>query len=542
MQRILSALILLVFLSLLPAAPVKAWFFDNDTLVSIDGTDYTTEDFKRWWEFWKEEGMSLPETPDPYIDWLLLAREGRSMDLESDPGFKRATTVFLQSRTLLKLKYEAVDSQINVTDSEVRKHYDEHFVPRWVLGGMEFQDKAAAAAVWKELSDGSVTIESILDRKPESGGPVKTADMSLRPRDLEKSQKWKSIYQDLSVGQVVDPVKIGESKVLWYMKEQKGADDEDFTREREGIYSSLWDQQERALTRELIDALREKYEVEVDFERLDALDMNADDATFTDAPIVTSSKQNISEKDFVAIMRRVMETRPMLAHSLGDKEAMQPLKRDTVYNVLAQTLTNWESIDRHYEEKEPFKWEYEFNYNHRLVLGTQQRLFSDQAKITGDEIKQHYEKNKARYAVPARAKLIILDESQGPIDQVWADVAVGKSMEDALKKHFEKHPGLQDVPINHLDPEIKTVVEGLSQGETSQIFTVQGVRVLVHVSQIVPEKAIAFERVKDPIHRELFQKKIDQLQDTYLTTVKSSAEIEVQQQKWEAVRKELGGA
>jgi hypothetical protein len=136
MQRILSALILLVFLTLLPAAPVEAWFFDNDTLVSIDGTDYTTEDYKRWWEFWQEEGMSLPETPVSYIDWLLLAREGRSMELDADPGFERATTVFLQSRTLLKLKYEAVDSQINVTDAEVKKRYDEQFVPRWVLGGM----------------------------------------------------------------------------------------------------------------------------------------------------------------------------------------------------------------------------------------------------------------------------------------------------------------------------------------------------------------------------------------------------------------------
>ncbi len=33
--------------------------------------------------------MSFPETPDPYIDWLLLAREGRSMELDDDPGFDR---------------------------------------------------------------------------------------------------------------------------------------------------------------------------------------------------------------------------------------------------------------------------------------------------------------------------------------------------------------------------------------------------------------------------------------------------------------------
>ena len=68
MQRVISTLILLVFIALFPAPSAKAWFFD-DILVSIDGTDYTTENFKHWWSFWKEEGTTLPETPDPYVDW-----------------------------------------------------------------------------------------------------------------------------------------------------------------------------------------------------------------------------------------------------------------------------------------------------------------------------------------------------------------------------------------------------------------------------------------------------------------------------------------
>ena len=158
MHRILSTLILFAVLSLLSAAPAKAWLFGDSALVTIDGTEYTAEDFKRWWGFWKEAEMSFPETPDPYIDWLLLAREGQRMELDRDPGFERATKVFLMSRTLLKLKYEEVDSQIDVTDAEVRKRYDQDYAPRWGLEGMEFKDKAAASAAWEELKSGSVTI------------------------------------------------------------------------------------------------------------------------------------------------------------------------------------------------------------------------------------------------------------------------------------------------------------------------------------------------------------------------------------------------
>jgi hypothetical protein len=542
MQRILSTLILLVFISLLSAAPAKAWLFGDSPLVAIDGTEYTAEDFKRWWGFWKEPEMSFPETPDPYIDWLLLAREGQRMELDRDPGFERATKVFLMSRTLLKLKYDEVDSQIDVTDAKVRQRYDQDYAPRWGLEGMEFKDKAAASAAWEELESGSVTIADLLERDQESGGPVKTAETWLRPKDLEKASKWKAIYADLEVGEVVDPEKLGESVVLWYLKEIKAADDEDFAALREEISKKLWKEQEISLTRALIDELRTKYEVKVDDARLEALDLRADEATFTDALIVSSNQQNISEKDFIAIMRRVLKTRPMLATALQDEEATQDLKKETVYNIIAQSVTNWESLDRHYEEKEPFKWEYEFNYDQRLALSVQQRMFVLEAKASDDEIKQYYEQNKNRYSVPAQVQLYIIDETQGPIDQVWADFAGGKSIDKVFKEHFETAPRMQQVPANHLDPEVKPVVSNLADGETSSIFTAQGVRVMVHLIKRTPETVIPFERVKDMIAKDLNQKKVMVLEKDYLDTIRASSEIIIDQGEWEDLKKELGGA
>lgn len=46
MQRIASILILLVCLAALPAAPAAAWLFD-DTLVSIDGNNYTVDEDRK---------------------------------------------------------------------------------------------------------------------------------------------------------------------------------------------------------------------------------------------------------------------------------------------------------------------------------------------------------------------------------------------------------------------------------------------------------------------------------------------------------------
>ena len=51
MHRILSTLILFACLILMSAVPAKAWLFGDSALVTIDGTEYTAEDFKRWWSF-----------------------------------------------------------------------------------------------------------------------------------------------------------------------------------------------------------------------------------------------------------------------------------------------------------------------------------------------------------------------------------------------------------------------------------------------------------------------------------------------------------
>ena len=144
MRRFTSILIILACLAFLPAAAAKAFLFD-DTLVSIDGTNYSVDDFKHWWKFWKDDKTPLPETPDPYIDWLLLSKEAARMDLANDPSFQRQTRIFLQSRTLLMLKYEAVDSKINITDADIRNRYEEIFLPRWVVQRLDFKSEEAAA-------------------------------------------------------------------------------------------------------------------------------------------------------------------------------------------------------------------------------------------------------------------------------------------------------------------------------------------------------------------------------------------------------------
>lgn len=540
MRHFSSILILTACLWLWAAPPAAAGFLGDDTLLSINENSYSSDDFSHWWKFWKEDGTSLPETPEPYINWLLLSSEAEKMELDKTPSFKRQTRIFMQSRTLLMLKHDAVDSRIEVPEAEVWSVYEKDHLPRWLVQRFEFENESIAMATWEELNSGILTVEELRERDPQSNGPLKTYEAWLRAGQIDP--EWKNVFLKYEVGQVLAPDDHKRGDTLYFLKDQKGADEEDFARLSGDIRKNLWKIREKELTRALLAELRQKYQVEINEERLVALDINGAPDTFTDEAIITTSKKNISEKEFMKIFSRVLETRPTLAAATLDPEQLKKLKQDTAENIIGQAVTNWESVDRHYEEKEPFKWEYEFNYRHRLTLALERQMFAQEAKVTEDEIKQHYEENLDRYKQPTMVKLYIIDETQAPIDQVWADVAVGKNIHLVVDENFENAPPLHETPVNHLDPEVREVVNNMVPGETSRIFQAQGIRVMVHLMERTPEKPLPLARVQESIRAYLADKKLIELRNQYLDTLKSGSEIKVRERRWKKIQKELGGA
>lgn len=540
MQRMISILILLFCFVVLPVMPAGAQLFGGNTLVTIDGTNYSKEDFKRWWTMWNTEKDPLPETPDFYIDWLLLHREAQRMELDQDPGFERQTRIFLNSRGLLLLKYEAVDSRIKVTDAMVEERYNRDFTPRWYLQRLVFKVQDAALAAWEKIGAGELDYEKLVALDVENGGPEAKGENWVRPHEIDAG--WKQILEETQAGQFIHPEKYERDAVLYFVRERKDRDEEDFSRRKSGIERDLWKEQETTLTLALLRELREKYEVAIDMDRLMALDIMADDSTFSDEPVITTNRDNVSEKQFMAVIRRLQGSRPTMAHAGRDPEEAMQLKNETATNIIAQSITNWESLDRGFEKREPFKWEYEFNYNHRMVMALEQRLFAPAATVTDEDIEKYYQANIVRYTQPAMAKLYIIDETQGPVERFWAEVATGKDFKQVLRNHFEQRVNPQEIPVNHVDPEVRVVVDRLVPGETSQVFTAQGIKVMVHLEERTPERPLPLARVKDSVRSQMRTEKLAQLRQEYLDTLKSRSKIDVKTRQWRSLQKELGGA
>ena len=179
-----------------PGAGHSGWF-GPDTLVTIDGESYTTEDFKSWWQYWKEDGMSFPETPDPYIDWLLLVREAKSMELDQDPEVRQKLLTFLKVRGLMLLKGEEVDSRIKLSNDDLRQRYTERYTPRWLVSLFFFKDESAAQAFKKAVEDGKVDIEDMKEDVIRSYEIVQLQKRWFRPENSGKKTGQDSLLEHI---------------------------------------------------------------------------------------------------------------------------------------------------------------------------------------------------------------------------------------------------------------------------------------------------------------------------------------------------------
>ncbi|WP_027713897.1 peptidyl-prolyl cis-trans isomerase [Desulfuromonas sp. TF] len=540
MQRyVISSLLLLCFV-FLSVVPVSAGRGDKETLLSINGNSYSVGDFKTWWNYWKEDDISFPQTPAPYIDWLLLSKEAELMDLTGAADFKHKTRVFLQARSLLKLQFEEVTRKAKPSEADIKKRYEERYLPRWLVQRLKFQDKEAAEAARLEFAKGAEAIEKLLELNPEQGGPLSKEDFWVRSNTVDRN--WLEKFEKMSLGEMIDLTGMGMGTVIDYLKEKKGGDEEDFAKWRTEIEKDLQKEREVALTSKLLSRLRDKYDVEINEARLAAIDLKADPESFSDDLVITTSVQNVTEKQFMSIMRRVLDTRPKMTHQTMDKEEADKLKLETANNIIAQSVTNWESLDRHYEEKEPFKSEYEFNFRHRLSVALEERLFVPEAKVSDEEVRRYYEENQERYMQPPNAIAFIFDETQAPVDQIWAEAVSGKDFRDIVEEHLGEGVSPSLVPLNHLDPEVRGEIEKLSEGETSSVFSYNGRRTIAHLIKRNPSKRIPLQSIGPTIRKRLVEEKIQQLRSDYLEKLKSVSKIVVNDKQWKSIQKELGGA
>jgi parvulin-like peptidyl-prolyl isomerase len=164
------------------------------------------------------------------------------------------------------------------------------------------------------------------------------------------------------------------------------------------------------------------------------------------------------------------------------------------------------------------------------------------AAVTEDEVRRHFEANRAQYDRPAQIKVShilfrVAEQGQEAVARakariVQARLAEGASFED-LAKQYSDDPGsaqkggdLGLVSRGTMVKEFEEAAWALKPGQTSGLVKTQYGLHIIRVYQVADAQAAQYEKVKDEIRQQLLGSKREKAFEAWLEQQSKAAKIE----------------
>lgn len=532
----ITGVLCLCFLCVAGLAPgsALAWFGGEKSLVTINGTEYSASAFKSWWQNWREQDTPLPETPDPFIEWHLLAQEATSMQLYQEPEYRAKVATFVKVRSLMMLKDEEVDRKVVISDSDIEGVYQKQYALRARVRSFIYPSEAEARKAAEDLRSGARSADELMTLPPGEGGASQHEERWLRVPQMP--EPWLQLLTGAKPGDVLDPVVVEQGAVFVRVEELAPGDPKDMELFRESIVRDLRTQKSHELTVELVEALKKKYSVQVDEEVLARIGEEQPDAELADKVLISSSQGNITAENLWVNMRN---ERSFREKNQFQAQAFADLKNRVLSSIIAQTVVSWEALGRQYQEKEPFRQVYNFYCENRLNKEMEKRFVEPKTKVEEAELEKFYQENPDLFTRPEMVSFMLLEGEEVVIQRMWQEIAAGREFSEVAVRHVPGGPPVQTIPVNHLDSGLQEVVPLLRKGEVSRPFTLGTGSAMVRLINRIPKTPLPFESVSEQIHKELSQEKKQQARQDLLRRLKERSDIRVNAGVWNTLRKEL---
>jgi len=496
---------------------------DDQVLLRIDGTPYRAAEYTVWRRHGAEDGA--PDL-DRFVDWCLLVREAGVMELDSTPEFKRKLRVFLEARALMQLKHDEVDSRIAIDKAEIRRRYNQQYVPLRLVVLLtgeqrDLEDFAARqqgkeidAATLKELAPGTVTVS-----EPQWLRPVTTP------------AGWRRRLDGLGAGDFSRPFAMDGASAMLFVAAGRDGSEDDFRRKESAIANALRRERERELTQRLLRRLREKYQVWIDHDLIKSLAIDETARDVLGKPVIRTSKTTITAGYFLEQCRRQRR----IGKGRGPEKNDAALKNMVLDAMLANGLTSYEALDRHYERRPPLREIYQF-YRKNILAGLlRKRLTGEIAPVEEDEARRYYQEHTERFVRPAAYRLVLVKDDADRIQRIWTKVISGMDLADAVSAAGGRleFSGRHFVPAGHLTARDREVVARLRAGDISGPYDSGKQRAIARVLDKKTSAPTPFARVVDDIRRELLVRRKEAVVSAFVAKLRRAAEISVNERLWE---------
>jgi len=505
-------------------------FFGKSYVVKVNDESFTKEDVLKWWRFWKEKGMKFPETAGPFVDWVLLSQEARAMGFEDDPSYKRKLRIFREVRGLLQLRYDEVDSKIDLNPDTLWEEYERNYVPRLRIFALVTDDPKEAEKWKAEIRDAKD-----FQRLYEKLKAEKKAKDFKWERPVSIPEELKKPLLSAKSGDIIGPLKYKMWTYIFWVKERKEGDKEDYQKLHRRIAVKFKKRESARLTGELIERLKKKYPVHIDEEAIGKIGLDKLPDDLAKKKVLEIGDQSMTGEQFQAFLKKDVKLRVKKGRKPSEED-LKRLKRGIVNNTISQTLTTWEALNRHYE-KTKLKDIYEFYKRQRLVKELENKVLWPEVKVTDEDVKNYYQEHLKDYTRPARVEIaVIRTKDEKLIRKTYRRIHEGEDFFEVARDVMFHGVRPERRALKDLVPEMVTALRSMKPGDVSSIIRFKDWYAIVKLIRRYPEAAHPFKLVEKSIRKDLLRQRFLEARKAYLGKLKARSKIEVDEEAWKSIK------
>lgn len=543
MLRAISRFSVSILIAVVFCFPAGALADSGKRLVTINGSEYTNDDFKNWWRHWNDKNdQGFPTSPDDFIDFQLMVQQGSEMGYDNQPSYLRKVAVFLQVRAMMALKYEEIDSKAAVTDADLIKYFNDNYSPVWFIQILAFDSEAKARQAYEVMVPFQEQLAGQLVFADLSGGSTEDKaatydEVKVSAADFHKNKigSWLPVVRKLKAGEVCEPFlnKENNKYILLRMVEIKPADDGVFELNRRKMTEVLNKEKRNQLSNDFIESLKKKYMVQINQDLLDTIKFDVDyPQEFLEKIVVSMDGFQATVYDIIYNVIKEKKIR---------KDIPEEQLRSMVLNtIISQTLINKESLARGYEKRPPLLWTYEFYKQNRLRAEVEAGLMTG-IVLSDQELKDYYDLNIADFTVQEKVTFSLLIGDEDILKKIWVGTLSGGDFSELAQK-YSLNADIQTKEVVFLSPELAAELKKLDKGSVSLPFVLDGNYGLVKLMERSPGQVASLEQVKGRVGEQLKKKKFEAIKLDYVNKLKSRSEIDIDKGVWNGLEREFANA
>ncbi|PLX89819.1 MAG: hypothetical protein C0618_00415 [Desulfuromonas sp.] len=526
---------LLLFFSVL-ALDAQAFFLGKgDVVAVVNEESLTIDDFANWWKEWEGPGMEVPESPDEYIDWVLMAQEANQMQLYENSSFQTKVDVFLKVQSLMMLRKEEItDKILDPADADLKKYYQGHYAPFLNLRMLALKTDEELTQVKDLIAQGKSLDE--VARVTGYTDSERYAEETGEMRPLKIPEILREVALQLEPGQIGKPIDWKKATYFIELLSSREGTTEDFNSVKEKLLSTYRKSEDVRLTETLIDDLKIKYQVKVDQEVLQQITVDGVSEGATEKTAIKIGETEIkAEKLYQTALKQM---RVQSAWTERAAELFQVSLDGVVIGAITQTLLGKESLDRKYQERPPLQSVFDFYWRNRLIKELEKELLHPLVSISDEYIQKEYEQHPENYSEDVDlVEAYIVDTKSEKLAAVLAErLKAGEDFATVMKVLEPTGLEAQQTPKAHLPEEVRDALETMVPGQSVGPVASQGKLKFVKLIGHLDRKVMPLADVRNLIRSQLYDRELARSRVEYLQRLRENSSIKINQSAWKKAR------